>query len=539
MQISPVFSSELELPDHYLQGFAFYGPDLVLGDEGYGKFRENRKRLINPGEDGSFFVVNRNGRTHTIGSDFGAYTPIYYFKDDQYWSVSSSFHDLAEFLFSKNKRLSLNRPATALKRMPKVYGEQPCTHETPVNGIMLLPPNKVIQVRKGLLGQKFEIADRPKLSFQEKNIDYEERMFEYVRTWISRHCTMLTSNLRITVDITGGTDSRASLALCLKAAEIAGVNLNKRVHFNSNRKMQTDLEISNQIGKHYGFEVGRNDLKFFPPLEGELAYKTWLSRSLHSYWPFYGSNIQRRSDHVWLGGGGGEAHRWNTGAGTPEGFERFLRTGNGILDHDENSREFLKILSSDLFDLSKDPMQPSVKQLIYFRNFRERFHHGRRSLVCNAITPLSGGQLDFASRLLDTSQNKAHQAHVDIAEYCAPDLKNFPLASKYDQYAEFGATKPIRAISANTIETSGIVHAGDPPNLNANGIKRNTIEHLKSDFERCASSGLELGISTQEDLHLAKEIITNHTTNANFENPRIARPVVSSIWAGKIARWVS
>ena len=77
---SLLFSPDTPLPDHALHGFAYDGVDMICGSTGYSKFKARRGRLVKPGQDGSYIVVNRNGAKPSLALILAAIPPCFYIK---------------------------------------------------------------------------------------------------------------------------------------------------------------------------------------------------------------------------------------------------------------------------------------------------------------------------------------------------------------------------------------------------------------------------------------------------------------------------
>lgn len=537
MQPTVFFSSDSPPTSAGLFGHAFSGSDLILGQEGYEQFLKASNRKLEPGEDGSYIVINKKKNTYEIGCDYAGYMPIYVYTDNEYWAFSNSFHDLADHL-SRSRRLSLDRVALCSSKMPRLFGEHPSTLQTPISGLQILPRNKTIQLRpsNGKIGMV--VADMgPNFELNSENESYEELIFTYVKTWVARHCTLLRSNVKITIDVTGGSDSRASLALCMKAAELTGVQLDDRIYFNSNSGMAKDFEVSQTIANNCNFKLRNKETLYFPSLTYEASYKTWLATCLHSYWPVYFPIRFRSPDHVWLGGAGGESHRWHTTCGTPVSFNRFLDENSLSEDMDEWKIEHLRRMRRDLVTMQEGELQLKNLVDVYYQNYRERFHHGRRSTHCNAISPLASKQLHAASRLLSSDELKSHQAHVDISNYCAPELNNFSFANDYPNFGKLGIKSKIEEITENNIELNGRVYAGESSYIKPKKSGKTQIALMQDDFEVFSEAGLSAHFITRIDQTNGQRVLEEHKDLNAFRNTKGARPAVLGIWAGKIASW--
>jgi hypothetical protein len=82
-----LISSFDSMPKHYLHGSCFQDEDLILGDAGYGKYRNMRKTEIRPGQDGSYTVVNSSETETIIGTDHNGYYKLFLYSHGDDWAL--------------------------------------------------------------------------------------------------------------------------------------------------------------------------------------------------------------------------------------------------------------------------------------------------------------------------------------------------------------------------------------------------------------------------------------------------------------------
>ena len=162
---------------------------------------------------------------------------------------------LSEYLRDK-VRLTLNKDYASHLLMVGL-ASMSCS-ETLINEIELLPRDCVIKIDTA--SQKLEIG---RVNYHENTVSVNSREgIQILDDWFRRY-TELFRNLRaktsnITIDLSGGLDSRMSFILMLKS----GVNLNEidiRSRQGKGYTLEEDYGIASEIAKHFGFTLNNHE----------------------------------------------------------------------------------------------------------------------------------------------------------------------------------------------------------------------------------------------------------------------------------------
>lgn len=206
---------------------------------------------------GAYIDVKNNYDEIIINQDANGCFGIYVYKKDDVFCVSNSFIKLIEYV--KNKYpISFNED-TAGALLSYNYSSF-IYKQTLINEIELLPRHYVVKIDTASKKIRYELID-----YKEKSIDLDsQEAFDILDDWFYRW-TSLFRNLKkqtnnITVDLTGGFDSRITFSLVLAS----NIDLNE-VHIRSIKDEvythKEDYQIASQIAKEFNFKL--NDLSPF------------------------------------------------------------------------------------------------------------------------------------------------------------------------------------------------------------------------------------------------------------------------------------
>lgn len=416
-----LFSSQTDLPDQYLQGYAFDDADYVVGS-GAEDLHEATGRRIGPGGDGCYVSVSRTGDGHVIGVDGSGLKKIFYYSDGPTWCVSNSLTRLAEHLTSQGVRLSVSFPQLMGVKVRHGITAQQSTYQTFFNEVRLLPTRNHLLVDAAGLHVRGNRRPEP--------VDYRTALRGYLTSWTRRCATLLTTEgVQVTSDLTGGVDSRSIFALLHRTAELLEEPVS-RVRFRSStgEHWAGDLVAAGRIAHRYGFRLNAPEAvtTFFGrnretgrKLTGAERYRGWRDLCLGSYLSIY---FPGRALDPWaprLHGGGGGNHRPFYSPGEPESF---LAQFDGVKPTylraawQTSMRDCFETLRTD--EPTVDPM------VLHYREFRNRFHAGRDPQYGVVLAPLSSNPIKALSHHPDKVATR--QIYFDVMESLLPGLLDLP-----------------------------------------------------------------------------------------------------------------
>lgn len=540
MSDTMIFTSNDTLPQSLLLGMAFSGTDVIIGDDGYQRFLKTRGSTLKPGMDGSYVTINAENGIWEIGTDFGGYSRLYYYEHGDYWAISNSFYDLSEHLSANQFPMSAYLPGAGGMRISGALGQQPLSDRTPIEEIRLLPRSQMIRICPQAERGQFQRVPAPHDAegLDNREASYEDGVRRYIKTWIGRYVTILNSDIHLTCDVTGGLDSRTNLALLLRAAKVADVDLASTVHFNSNSGLKRDRMISEMIAKHFNFPIGLASTKDYRRIDLHESYRIWKSHYLHSYWPVYFPTVVRSDKHFWTGGFGGGAHRWVTVIGGAQTVTKALERKRDAFPIADQFDGLISDVEACISELTADKNQPQNSIVCHFRNFRERFHHGRRSQHINSLSPLAGAGLSAVSRNVQEDFLKTQRIFADVIFNSTPDLLGFEFERGYENFA--GKTPELLVnlgIEDSHIESSGrAFHSGNDATTGRCKFVEE-LEMLREEFELSVPSALETNMVSNSDIALARHVLSTAAEVQRFNHRADAKPAATTILAAAVARW--
>lgn len=80
---------DLDALKTFFDGYAFVGADMIIGQGGMKKFRDEHKSSFFY-EDGNYVAIQRVGGEVVVSRDYHGYYPLFYYKGPRYWCVSNS-----------------------------------------------------------------------------------------------------------------------------------------------------------------------------------------------------------------------------------------------------------------------------------------------------------------------------------------------------------------------------------------------------------------------------------------------------------------
>ena len=220
--------------------------------------------------DGAYVAVSADEKSIRISQDYVGSFGIYCYRDEDYFALSNSFLKLIEHLKSTRRHFSFNRH----------YADYYLGTKTSVNTFSNTLINEI-----GMLESDVEIIidkDDSSLSFKrldygEKSVNIESRdaleiLDEWYFKWIDILRNIRRSTNSMSIDLSGGFDTRLVAALWLSA----NINLDN-IMINSGRKeeLAEDFKIASQIADDLDFKLN-SPLNFE---KVQISLEDYLSRT--------------------------------------------------------------------------------------------------------------------------------------------------------------------------------------------------------------------------------------------------------------------
>lgn len=332
---------------------------------------------------GSFIAVKKTDDAIRIYQDMNGTHGIYLYEEGAYFALSNSFILLFEYLhFRKNKKLELNYGyACHLLTIPMcslAYTSTLCRQ------IRILPPTVEVTIQ---LGKK--ILSTSALPVSPAVDICSEEALAIIDRWISKWTSLLQNlqaqNLFTEVDVTGGMDSRVTLALAL-AADVD----RSKINFCSAESyhVKDDFLIARALAAAFGFSL--NSQKYqgsytHAPLSDSWDMSMLPNLGIHHY-PYF-KNSAFRTSFFKITGQGGETIR-NHWYVEPHSLESEMICGD--ISKRNISLHAAKFLWGELIELNKTHPGDSAdgyKKLVhnFYNEGRARYHFGRNIAASHLI----------------------------------------------------------------------------------------------------------------------------------------------------------
>lgn len=225
----------------------------ILTDNYYKQLGEYEQPL----PQGIYVMIRKIGDEIILNQDFYGSFGLYMYenKDENYFAISNSFLLLVEFLVEKKKKISLNKDFSDHLIVTNLVSFS--LDETLIKEIKMVESNAYIIIN--LTTKTFKIFNQ---DYNENTIPLEsEEGLNIIDKWADKWCYILRSLKKqtdnISVDISGGFDSRATLAVLLNS----GINMDEiRIRSSLDKKNDhdSDFKIASNISSKLGFKLNNN-----------------------------------------------------------------------------------------------------------------------------------------------------------------------------------------------------------------------------------------------------------------------------------------
>ena len=342
--------------------------------------------------DGSYIFVCKEKDSLVIHQDFNGSYGLYLYQDDNYFCISNSFLKIVDYLKHKIN-LTMNWDVA------KSYlSSTLCTisyKQTLINEI-----NLILRNRKVLIDVKSKKIFLNKVYYNENSISLDsEEAFNILDNWfdkwinIFRNLKLKTDNLSI--DLSGGIDSRLTFALMLSSKiDLNRINirsLNDEVHTHPE-----DFKIASTIADYYNFNLNNKEFLTDNP-QYFKEFSTILNLSFYTKLGFHNQlffkKFRRLNPFYRITGAGGESLRNHFGPTRKSLIIRAEAISNEVVDStnkiiEKNIEEYIKE-----YDISEEDYE-----FINYNETRRNNHFGRgavESYLSNTIylTPLIDSNL--------------------------------------------------------------------------------------------------------------------------------------------------
>lgn len=401
--------------ESYFDGYFFFGNDYIYGPTGLDAIRSETNFQMGGGLDGCYVYMRRTGGTYEFMTDYSGYRALYYYHDGVDWVVSDSFSSLADTLRYHGKVLSPDYAQLGAICSTASTNNQLFSWNTPLHGVKLLPRGATLFVTDA----KVIVTYTP----VERGANYEHALTAHLDLWVSRFATILSdSRLELSLDLTGGADSRTNFGL----AHAASVSLGTygslpRFTCGSSTENSPDMQVASLLCESYGYRLNMPSRIRPRLLSADEGYSLWRDYSLGVYYPLVIPGAGRTGTRVHISGGGGEVHRDYYGGMDLERFAKGYarRNMHSWLGHE--AAQLGAAAASEIANRrNEDPLRSN------YREFRHRYHVGRTPRNSVSFTPLDSATAEHADASVVRALPKEAQFNFDLIASLDPELLHMP-----------------------------------------------------------------------------------------------------------------
>jgi len=513
------------VPPAFLQGYAFIGPDLIIGAQGQKEYGN-----VPTGGDGAYVsVTNETTGRARIGTDAAGYARLFIYEHGTHWAVGTSLIELGEYAHAQGWQLSVDTlelkiPLLARRVIkpsllaPRMMSQQMMSRSTGFKEISLLLPDEEV-ILKGARNPSVTITRRETVL---PDGSYADVLEAALNEMTGRLRTLIHGNLPVVSDISGGRDSRTVLA-GLMAANDTGESIGSVVRFRSGESVERDWKIVEPLARKYQLDVNRSPVEKSIRVNPAYGYKVWRRHDLGVYFPLYPHSHARRS--VALSGAAGGVHR----SVYPE---RSIRDNVLALKTDQITSEEINQLADRVEDTLSSIDNGLDPNLEHFRLFRNRLHGGRNSLRSLSLAPLGSERLKLASSMLSPKHLARAQFYADVMLNLAPDLA----AEPYDDAKKGWDTKhheELTRVNVDPSQREGKVYGEfEYEQAHTDAPKRSPLEPYREVFEDASRVVIDNGLLPPDYVHAAG-VELHGSANSRLAHAINGAAVSAVIFAGQ------
>lgn len=476
-------------------GYMCLNESIVIGERGLNKYLEDFEDLNLYEEiEGRFSIVHESddkviARTDAFGQD-----AIYYYFNNGVWALSNSFLLLCRNLYEEGIDVSLDYDQAQSLKVKHGFTQQLISNDTLIHQVKLLPMDKIMVIDKKERRLKFDKL--PGYTFEEYS--YCEKIEHYVgRAACINRSLLKYFKGRVTVDITGGVDSRLVLATILAS----GVDLSD-VNFLCAKDAGDDYRVASLLAEKYGFEI-KNKSFVYGQGSQEVLFDFWKLGNLGVYNPVYFPSSTRPQRLIHFHGASGECFRDFYGT---DAFSYLSKVAKGQNDQDgvlALNRKFGKFLSC-----TDGPVESSEVMFSHYLHFRSRFHFGRstfRNLGEYFVSPLSSLALLSAFRMLSLKEKENRSLLLDVFLMCGHDILDIPFdeESKCFSFEDIQSSRCYSYGKRVFCDREFVVYYEEEPRQPKTEKIKEMKEYMIEDLKRLKNTLVDFGYCTGEEVDQA------------------------------------
>lgn len=400
----------------FFSGMMFYSDSIIIGEKGFKEYLQfNDFPDMQLAIEGRFSLVKLEDDFVYASTDLFGQEAIYYYAQDGVWGISNSFLLLCRELKSRGINLTLDYDQASILKIKHGFTQQLISNDTLINEIKVSPREKILIINKTNTKTSFidiNTESRGQGSYEDDINNFLNRNLE-----INLALTSYFKN-RVTVDITGGVDSRLVLATLIDS----GVDLST-INFVCAKGANNDYYVASLLADEFNFKITNKSFTYGQGTQEEL-YDFWKLGNIGVYYPIYFPSSVRPQSLLHYHGACGECYRDFYGMSAKDYLEEIASSQKDQKALFSLNRKFGKTLHD-----SKVAVDSKLSMFHHYKDFRSRFHFGRsafRNLNEYTVTSLSSPHLLYAFNKLDDYEKENGSLVLDIFLASCPNILNIP-----------------------------------------------------------------------------------------------------------------
>ncbi|WP_226783038.1 hypothetical protein [Oceaniglobus trochenteri] len=444
----------------FFRGTGFARSGVVFGAAGFRAFRAAHpdRFLSDELEDGRFVIGEARGKAYILKSDPMGKAVLYLWREGAQWAVSNSLYVLAREVECLGHRPRINPGALAVFSAGtggRDHG-QPISPNTALSGAVTVPLGHALHISFSSREPRIELVQDAAFEIGERGArPYLNRLNGFIDTWRNRFATLAHHGVKLHLELSGGKDSRAVLAImksCLNDRDIVA---------HTNRDGSEDMPIAQAImNDHVPRQVSAPVGNPTPSLSESLALHLMSVGGVRR--THLCDYLLEPLDYCTVTGGAS----FDTKVFRSPFARRIGNAQNTRLIRNEGIRA--EVIAQYHAGLEPFPCEASDPSAILFHycGYRSRFHYGMRTFLSNAqvVSPLhSRDMVDIVLSAPTMKYVSQSGINYDIVDICAPYLRHYPVTGRQDDPKLVSRTVPRRDLPRPAISEVYGTPNGQPP----------------------------------------------------------------------------
>jgi hypothetical protein len=420
--------------DMHFDGYAYVDQHFVFGAAGAAAFHKEHGAGIPCGEDGCYVTIYPKDGCTIIGTDHIGNRHLFFYRDGSDWAVSDSLSDLIGQLGRAGKPMTTDLAQLHAFSSGSPFTNQMTSFRTVVREITLVPPWCQLRISNA----KAEVvAYRQSLATSLADFDredYAEALDRFLEIWVARFRTLMRyPGMSLSVDVSGGLDSRAVLAFFLYHGE---ETLGLSFYTSDQPEHADDMRVAEDLARTFRFRlVHRTECRKGSRLSGTERLQRWKASCLGTYAPIRPYTRDLHMLSVKVGGGGGEMTRpfYDPKGSVPQFLDRLsMRIG---FQSPQESEDWKTSVIDTLDILSQQDGRQTDPLVLHYRTFRSRFHTGSRTNLRVTAMPLQSRFLTDVVLAASPEIIRSRKIMFDIMYALKPGLIEVPFCKQSNTLA--------------------------------------------------------------------------------------------------------